>query len=175
MNFRLLTANSNIILIMFERYTEKARRVIFYARYDASNFGSKTIAPEHLLLGLVREDKTLATRFFISRAQFNADAIRKEIEGRSVLREKLPQTTELILTPESKRVLIYANEESERMQSGFIGTEHLLVGLLREERSMAAEILYECGLRLQAVRDELLMLIGIQAGLLQNAPHIAEF
>ena len=175
MNFRLLTANSNIILIMFERYTEKARRVIFYARYDASNFGSKTIAPEHLLLGLVREDKTLATRFFISRAQFNADAIRKEIEGRSVLREKLPQTTELILTPESKRVLIYANEESERMQSGFIGTEHLLVGLLREERSMAAEILYERGLRLQAVRDELLMQNGIHAGLQQNAPHLAEF
>jgi ATP-dependent Clp protease ATP-binding subunit ClpC len=160
---------------MFERYTEKARRVIFFARYDASNFGSRTIAPEHLLLGLVREDKTLASRFFLSRAQFNADAIRREIEGRSVIREKLPQTMELVLTPESKRVLIYANEESERMQSRHIGTEHLLIGLLREERSMAAEILYERGLRLQTVRDEMMRHNKSNFGLQHTAPHLAEF
>ena len=160
---------------MFERYTEKARRVIFFARYDASNFGSKTIAPEHLLLGLIREDKTLATRFFVSRQQFNPDAIRKEIEGRSVLREKLPQTMELILTPESKRVLLYAHEESEKLQNRHIGTEHLLIGLLREERSMAAEILYERGLRLQTVRDEIGRQHGASTGLQQNAPNLAEY
>ncbi len=160
---------------MFERYTEKARRVIFFARYDASNFGSKTIAPEHLLLGLLREDKTLATRFFVSRQQFNPEAIRKEIEGRSVLREKLPQTMELILTPESKRVLLYAHEESEKLQNHHIGTEHLLIGLLREERSMAAEILYERGLRLQTVRDEVTRQHGASSGLQQNAPNLTEY
>ena len=149
---------------MFERYTEKARRTIFFARYEASNYGSKTIAPEHLLLGLVRVDKTLANRFFVSRARFNHDSVRKEVEGRSVLREKLPQTMELILTTPAKRVLLFANEESEKLQNRHIGTEHLLVGLLREERSMAAEILYEHGLRLNGVRDELMR----QNGLVKN-------
>jgi ATP-dependent Clp protease ATP-binding subunit ClpC len=160
---------------MFERYTEKARRVIFFARHEASTYGSKTIAPEHLLLGLMREDKNLASRFFLSRAQFNAESVRKEVEGRSVLREKLPQTMELILTPESKRVLLYANEESDRMQNRHIGTEHLLIGILREERSMAAEILYERGLRLNAVREEIMRQNGAHNTLQQTAPHLAEF
>lgn len=160
---------------MFERYTEKARRVIFFARYDASNFGSKTIAPEHLLLGLVREDKTLAARFSVSRHALSAESIRKEIEGRSVLREKLPQTMELRLTPESQKVLLYANEESEKLQNRHIGTEHLLIGLLREERSMAAEILYERGLRLQTVREEIMRQHGAVSGWQQNAPNLAEY
>ena len=160
---------------MFERYTEKARRVIFFARYEASNYGSRTIAPEHLLLGLVREDKTLASRFFLSRQQFSQEIVRKEVEGRSVLREKLPQTMELILTPETKRVLLYANEESERLQNRHIGTEHLLIGLVREERSMAAEILYERGLRLQTVREEIMRQNGANFGLQQTAPNLHEF
>ncbi len=160
---------------MFERYTEKARRVIFFARYEASNYGSRTIAPEHLLLGLVREDKTLASRFFLARQQFSQEIIRKEVEGRSVLRDKLPQTMELILTAETKRVLLYANEESERLQNRHIGTEHLLIGLVREERSMAAEILYERGLRLQTVREEIMRQNGANFGLQQTAPNLHEF
>ena len=73
---------------MFERYTEKARRVIFFARYEASQFGAPAIEPEHLLLGLMREDKTLTGRFF-PRAQVSIESIRKEIEGRTLLREKI--------------------------------------------------------------------------------------
>jgi ATP-dependent Clp protease ATP-binding subunit ClpC len=160
---------------MFERYTEKARRVIFFARYEASNYGSKTIAPEHLLLGLVREDKTLANRFFTARSSFNADIIRQEIESRSVRREKLPQTMELALTPETKRVLIFAFEESDRLQNRYIGTEHLLLGLLREERSMAAEILFERGLRLSAVRELIMDQNGVHAAQKSGAPNLDEF
>jgi len=160
---------------MFERYTEKARRVIFFARYEASNYGSKTIAPEHLLLGLVREDKTLANRFFTARSSFNADLIRQEIESRSVRREKLPQTMELALTPETKRVLIFAFEESDRLQNRYIGTEHLLLGLLREERSMAAEILFERGLRLSAVRELIMDQNGVRAAQKTGAPNLEEF
>src|SRR5256885_8493020 len=144
---------------MFERYTEKARRVIFFARYEASQFGAPAIEPEHLLLGLMREDKTLTGRFF-PRAQVNIEAIRKEIEGRTLLREKISTSVELPLAPETKRVLAYAHEESDRLQHRHIGTEHLLLGLLREDRSMAAKILYDGGLRLNAVRDE----IARQAG-----------
>src|SRR5919201_1552820 len=139
---------------MFERYTEKARRVIFFARYEASQFGAPAIEPEHLLLGLMREDKTLTARF-LARAQTSLEAIRKEIEGRAPLREKISTSVELPLAPETKRVLAYAHEESDRLQHRHIGTEHLLLGLLREDRSMAAEILYERGLRLNSVRDSL--------------------
>src|SRR5881392_655578 len=161
---------------MFERYTEKARRVIFFARYEASQFGAPAIEPEHLLLGLMREDKTLTGRFF-PRAQVSIESIRKEIEGRTLLREKISTSVELPLAPETKHVLAYAHEESDRLQHRHIGTEHLLLGLLREERSMAAEILYERGLRLNAVRDEIARQSGADARGSQkkDTPHLVEF
>ncbi|MDT7543292.1 MAG: ATP-dependent Clp protease ATP-binding subunit ClpC [Acidobacteriota bacterium] len=161
---------------MFERYTEKARRVIFFARYEASQFGAPAIEPEHLLLGLMREDKTLTARF-LARAQASLEAIRKEIEGRAPLREKISTSVELPLAPETKRVLAYAHEESDRLQHRHIGTEHLLLGLLREERSMAAEILYERGLRLAAVREEVARATGsdTRSSQKKDTPHLAEF
>ena len=161
---------------MFERYTEKARRVIFFARYEASQFGAHAIEPEHLLLGLMREDKTLTGRFF-PRAQLSIESIRKEIEGRTLLREKISTSVELPLAPETKRVLAFAHEESDRLQHRHIGTEHLLLGLLREERSMAAEILYERGLRLNAVRDEISRQSGHEARSTakKDTPHLVEF
>jgi ATP-dependent Clp protease ATP-binding subunit ClpC len=161
---------------MFERYTEKARRVIFFARYEASQFGAPAIEPEHLLLGLMREDKTLTSRF-LARAQASLEAIRKEIEGRAPLREKISTSVELPLAPETKRVLAYAHEESDRLQHRHIGTEHLLLGLLREDRSMAAEILYERGLKLHAVREEIARATGVdpRAAQKKETPHLAEF
>jgi ATP-dependent Clp protease ATP-binding subunit ClpC len=159
---------------MFERYTEKARRVIFFARYEASQFGAPAIEPEHLLLGLMREDKTLAGRFF-PRAQLTIESIRKEIEGRTLLREKISTSVELPLAPETKRVLAYSHEESDRLQHRHIGTEHLLLGLLREERSMAAEILYERGLRLHSVREEIARQSGADRHSKKDTPHLAEF
>ncbi len=161
---------------MFERYTEKARRVIFFARYEASQFGAPAIEPEHLLLGLMREDKTLTGRFF-PRAQVSIESIRKEIEGRTLLREKISTSVELPLAPETKRVLAYAHEESDRLQHRHIGTEHLLLGLLREDRSMAAEILYERGLRLNAVRDEIARQSGTdtRGSQKKDTPHLVEF
>ena len=124
---------------MFERYTEKARRVIFFARYEASQFGASQIEAEHILLGLIREDKNLTNRFF-HRAQANIDLIRKEIEGRTILRDRISTNIDLPLSSEAKRVLNYAIEESERLGNRHIGTEHLLLGLMREENSIAAEI-----------------------------------
>src|SRR5690242_13452998 len=159
---------------MFERYTEKARRVIFFARYEASQFGAPAIEPEHLLLGLMREDKTLTGRFF-PRAQITIEAIRREIEGRTLLRERIPTSVELPLAPETKRVLHYSHEESDRLQHRHIGTEHLLLGLLREERSMAAQILFERGLRLAAVRDEIARQSGADARHRKDIPHLLEF
>jgi ATP-dependent Clp protease ATP-binding subunit ClpC len=139
---------------MFEKYTEKARRVIFFARYEASQFGSPYIETEHLLLGLIREDRNLTNRFF-PKANASIDSIRKEIEGRTSVREKVSTSVDLPFSDESKRALNAAAEESERLSHKHIGTEHMLLGLLREERSVAAEILRERGLRLSMIRDEL--------------------
>ena len=138
---------------MFERYTEKARRVIFFARYEASQFGSPYIESEHLLLGLIREDKALANRFLRSHAA--VESIRKQIEAHTTVREKVSTSVDLPLSHECKRVLAYAAEEAERLSHKHIGTEHLLLGLLREEKSFAAEILHERGLRLATIREEL--------------------
>ena len=130
---------------MFERYTEKARRVIFFARYEASQFGSPYIETEHLLLGLLREDKALTNRFLRSHA--SVESIRKQIEGHTTIREKVSTSVDLPLSNECKRVLAYAAEEAERLSHKHIGTEHLLLGLLREEKCFAAEILQERGLQ----------------------------
>jgi ATP-dependent Clp protease ATP-binding subunit ClpC len=138
---------------MFERYTEKARRVIFFARYEASQFGSPFIETEHLLLGLLREDKALTNRFLRSHASI--ESIRKQIEGRTPLRDKVSTSVDLPLSQECKRVLAFAAEEAERLAHKHIGTEHLLLGLLREDKSFAAEILHERGLRLSTLREEL--------------------
>src|ERR1017187_9754337 len=78
--------------LMFERYTEKARRVIFFARYEASQFGSPYIETEHLLLGLLREDKALTNRFLRSHA--SVESIRKQIEGHTTIREKVSTRSE---------------------------------------------------------------------------------
>src|ERR1700687_838326 len=141
---------------MFERYTEKARRVIFFARYEASQFGSPYIETEHLLLGLLREDKALANRFLRSHAAI--ESIRKQIEAHTTIREKVSTSVDLPLSHECKRVLAYGAEEAEeaeRLNHKHIGTEHLLLGLLREDKSFAAEILHERGLRLSQVREEI--------------------
>ena len=138
---------------MFERYTEKARRVIFFARYEASQFGSPYIETEHLLLGLLREDKALANRFL--RSQANIESIRKQIEAQTTVREKGSTSVDLPLSHAGKRVLAYSAEEADRLTHKHIGTEHLLLGLLREEKCFAAEILHERGLRLANVREEI--------------------
>ena len=98
---------------MFERYTERARRVIFFARYEASQFGSTTIETEHLLLGLIREDKNLTNRFLPNSSSI--ENIRKEIEGRTTIRERVSTSIDLPLSNECKRILAYANEEAERL------------------------------------------------------------
>src|SRR5438132_5132048 len=138
---------------MFERYTERARRVIFFARYEASQFGSTTIETEHLLLGLIREDKNLTNRCL--RNHSTIESIRKEIEGRTTIREKVSTSIDLPLSNECKRILAYAAEEAERLNHRHIGTEHLLLGILREPSCIAAAILDQRGLKLNALREEL--------------------
>src|SRR5579862_9475998 len=111
---------------MFERYTEKARRVIFFARYEASEVGSPSIETEHFLLGLLREDKALSNRFLPSLD--SVESIRQRVRALITVRPKISTSVDLPLSHESKRVLAYAAEETARLNDKFIGTEHLLLG-----------------------------------------------
>jgi uncharacterized protein (TIGR02246 family) len=138
---------------MFERYTEKARRVIFFARYEASQYGSPHIETEHMLLGLMREDHKLALRFLSEKG--GAQSIRDEIEAHIERRERISTSVEVPLTVECKRILNLAAEEAERLGSKHVGTEHLLLGILREEKCFAASLLHERGLTLTGLREGL--------------------
>jgi ATP-dependent Clp protease ATP-binding subunit ClpC len=135
---------------MFEFYTERARRVIFFARYEASNYGSNTIETEHLLLGLCREDRKLLRYFDASERD-----IRVKVEALITKKTKVSTSIDLPLSNECKRILAYANEEAERLGHRHIGTEHLLLGMLRESGCLAARVLGEAGVRLESLRDEL--------------------
>jgi uncharacterized protein (TIGR03435 family) len=143
---------------MFERYTERARRVLFFARFEASQLGSGSIETEHLLLGLIREGKGLTSRMF-ARAHVSHEHIRQEIERRTVFREKVSTSVEIPFSLETKRVLQFAAEEADRLLHDYIGTEHLLLGILREERSVAASILTEKGMRLHTIREDIVVLL----------------
>src|SRR5215216_4612659 len=161
---------------MFERYTERARRVLFFARYEASQLGSISIETEHLLLGLIREGKGLTSRIF-ARSHLSLENIRKEIEGRTVFREKVSTSVEIPFSAETKRVLQFAADEADRLLHNYIGTEHLLLGILREERSVAASILMEKGMRLQSVREDIQQLLSEKTTLtrVKETPLLAEF
>jgi hypothetical protein len=137
---------------VFERYTEKARRVIFFARYEAIQFGSPYIESEHLLLGFLRENKTTK---FLSTSALTADSIRRQIETHTKRREKIETSVDLPLSNECRRILHHASEEADRLGHKHIGTEHLLAGMLLEEDCYAARLLREHGVSLVSVRSEI--------------------
>jgi ATP-dependent Clp protease ATP-binding subunit ClpC len=144
---------------MFERYTERARRVLFFSRYEASQLGSLAIETEHVLLGLVREGKGLTSRIF-ERAAVSLPSIRREIEAASVSREKTSTSVEMPFTAATKRILHGAAQEADSLRHTYIGTEHLLLGILREERCVAAQILIRKGLRINIVRDDIVSMLN---------------
>jgi hypothetical protein len=137
---------------MFEGYTEKARRTIFFARYEASQFGSPYIETEHLLLGILREDKALTNQFLRSHAA--VESIRKQIEGHTATREKVATSVDLPLSDECKRILAYAAEEADHLSHKFIGTGHLFLGVLREPDCFAAKLLNERDVFLDMARGQ---------------------
>ena len=144
---------------MFEKYNEKARRALFFARYEASKLGSKVIESEHLLLGILREGKDMVKEIF-SRFNVKPEEVRREIEGDRIRVERISSTAELPLSEESKKILAYASHEAESMMHPYVGTEHLLIGLLRVERVPVAGGLFTArGFNLYGVREETISLI----------------
>jgi hypothetical protein len=151
---------------MFERYTEKARRAIFFARYKGSQYGSQTIETEHLLLGVLRESG-LVMAMLPSGA---TEAIRAQIEAHTLIREKISTSVDLPLSSPAKRALKYAEEEADRLKHRHISTVHLFLALLRDEDDFAFELLEPFGARLVQMRvrvaemsPEILSEVGLSA------------
>jgi hypothetical protein len=136
---------------MFERYTEKARRAIFFARYESSQYGSPYIETEHLLLGLLRENKSLHRWL----PKTTPEAIRRQVDDQSSGRPRTSTSVDLPLSPDSKRVLKHAMEEADALSHKHIGTEHLFLGLLDEKGCRADKLLREAGADPDGIRAEL--------------------
>jgi tRNA (adenine37-N6)-methyltransferase len=132
---------------MFERYSEDARRSLFFARYEASQLGGATIEPEHLLLGLVRGGR-LESLF-----PEDLERVRGTIEQQVQQRERLAASVEIPFSPATKKILTFASTEADALNQPDIRSEHLLLGILREEDSIAARYLHSAGVRLKAVRE----------------------
>jgi uncharacterized protein (TIGR02246 family) len=136
---------------MFELYTEPARRAIFFARYEASQYGSPKIESEHLLLGLLREAKkhTPALRQIGRR-----ELIRKEIESRIIPGARISTSVQLPLSAECRSILKHAVDSAEHLGQSQVDLVHLLLAILREEKCMAAEILRERGVEASSLGQE---------------------
>src|SRR5579863_990004 len=135
---------------MFQRYTERARRSVFFARYEASQFGSKMIDTEHLLLGVLREH--MKDPIFWSGTTF--EEIRRKVEQQKPPSgERVPTSVDLPLSHPCTRALVFAAEEADELKHDLIDNRHLLMGLLREENCFAAGLLRDQGITIEGVRN----------------------
>lgn len=137
---------------MWQRFTERARRVVFFAQEEAARLGENYVGTEHLLLGLVRESDSVAARI-LDRLGVPLGRIRADIE-RQVTRGHGNLGQDMQLTPRAKRVIDLAYEEARQLNNNYIGTEHLLLGLIREGDGLAARVLVKLGADLERTRRE---------------------
>ena len=144
---------------MYERFTDRARKVMQLANQEAQRFNHEYIGTEHMLLGLVKEGTGVAANV-LKNLDVDLRKIRLEVEKlvqsgpEMITMGKLPQT------PRAKKVIEYSMEEARNLNHNFVGTEHLLLGLLREHEGVAAQVLMNLGLKLEDVREEVLNLLG---------------
>ena len=146
---------------MFERFTERARRVIILAREEAGRFRHDFVGTEHVLLGLIRDGEGIATAV-LQRLGLRLETVKAEVERALAGFPKTLTFGEVPITQQAKRVLELSIEEARQLGHNYIGTEHLLLGLMKEGQSIAAKILESLGARLDEVRQETLALLGDQ-------------
>jgi uncharacterized protein (TIGR03435 family) len=143
---------------MFDRFTVRAGRVLHHAHSEACQLGSRTIEPDHMFLGVLDEDRGPGNRILERTGDLND--VRSEIVARLSGHESVPRSTEIPFSDSCKGVLEYAVEEADRLSHSHVGTEHLLLGLLREGRSVAAEVLAARGVSIDAVREAIIELLA---------------
>ena len=167
---------------MWQRFTERARKVVFYAQEEAGRLGENYVSTEHLLLGLVRENDSVAARI-LDRIGVSLGRIRSEIE-RQVSRGDGRLGQDMQLTPRAKRVIDLAYDEARQLNNNYIGTEHLLLGLIREGEGLAGRVLSKLGVDLDRTRREVMHLqeggetgaaAGSQAKTKTRTPTLDEF
>ena len=155
---------------MYERFTDRARKVMQLANQEAQRFNHEYIGTEHILLGLVKEGSGVAANV-LKNLDVDLRKIRLEVEKivqsgpDMVTMGKLPQT------PRAKKVIEYAMEEARNLNHNYVGTEHLLLGLIREQEGVAAQVLMNLGLKLEDVREEVLNLLGHGAEAAEGTPE----
>jgi len=137
---------------MFERYTEDARRALFFARYEAVQRGGVSIGAEHLLLGLIREPAGV-TSLIAAQTRLPIESIRQDIESQIDLRATAAAPVDVPFAAEAKRILQFGADEADRLLHHDINPAHLLLGILREEHCVAASLLMKNGLQLDTVRE----------------------
>ena len=151
---------------MWQRFTERARRVVFFAQEEAGRLGENYVSTEHLLLGLVRENDSVAARI-LDRMGVSLGRIRSEIE-RQVTRGEGRLGQDMQLTPRAKRVIDLAYDEARQLSNNYIGTEHLLLGLIREGEGLAGRVLSKLSVELEKTRKEVLALQDTDSGMTSN-------
>lgn len=141
---------------MWQRFTERARKAVFYAQEEAQRFGEGYVSTEHLLLGLVREPDSVACRV-LAKLGIEPERVRAEVEKQLPTGDMRP-SQDMTLTPRAKRVIDLAYDEARNLNNNYIGTEHLLLGLIREADGLAGRVLGKMGAELDAARLEVIAL-----------------
>lgn len=139
---------------MWQRFTERARKVVFYAQEEAHKFGDAYVSTEHLLLGLLREHDSVGCRVIAAHG-VSPSTVQREVEKCLPHGEKRP-SQDMSLTPRAKRVIDIAYDEARNLNNNYIGTEHMLLGLIREEEGLAARVLNKLGIELDRARREVM-------------------
>jgi ATP-dependent Clp protease ATP-binding subunit ClpC len=159
---------------MYERFSDRARKVIMQlATQEAQRFNHEYVGTEHLLLGLVKEGSGGAANL-LKNLDIDLRKIQREIEKVVVAGPDLVPLGKLPQTPRAKKVIEYSIEEARDLNHAYVGTEHLLLGLLREEAGVAAQVLINLGLKLEDVREEMLNLLGQRTGMGEGGTLRAE-
>src|SRR6185503_19954998 len=148
---------------MFDRFTERARKVMSLARQEAQRFNHDYIGTEHILLGLVQEGSGVAAQV-LRNLEVEPRKIRIEVEKIVKNGTNMVTMGQLPFTPRAKKVLELALEEAQNLGHNYIGTEHLLLGLIRENEGITAQVLLNLGTKLEEVREEVLELLGADQG-----------
>jgi hypothetical protein len=143
----------------FERYTQKARQALFFARYEASQMGSVSIEPEHVLLGLIRAGQGLSGRIF-ERVPLSLGQARADLLAHAVPQGELSSSVQIPFSLVTKHIFRCATEEANALRHRDIGIAHVLLGILRDERSASTAILEKNGMRLHTVRDDIAHLLN---------------
>ena len=138
---------------MWQNFAERTKLIIFFAQEEAGKLDRDAVDTEHILLGLVREKENVANRI-LNRMGFSLDAIRREVKKQAPHGDK-PKSPEMQMTQGGKRVIDLAYEESKQLKNAHVGTEHILLGLLREGNGMAGRVLAELGVELEKTRAEI--------------------